>query len=124
MKDRKEYFRKKKAEYRKEHKRVELQLSNQEYRQWQTIAKREKLSVNQVIKQMATAYKDNSYFIPTETNEKLSKIALLIRNIANNINQMAKHSNIFSRMVHNQRVMARLKEMEKGIADLVKNGKS
>lgn len=120
MKDRKEYIRNKVAEHRKENKRVELQLSNQEHREWQRIAKKEGLSVNQVIKNMAVAYKDTTYFIPAETNEELRKLSLLIRNIANNINQLSHSANIFHEVDENL-VFSNLQELDSMIRTFVNN---
>ena len=93
--DRQSYLKQKKQERKSTHKRVELQLSVREYQRFERAAKKEGVSVNQLITNMAVAYRDSRYFIPHEIKTALDTTSRLIRNIANNINQIAHRANLF-----------------------------
>ena len=93
--DRQSYLKQKKQERKSTHKRVELQLSVREYQRFERIAKKEGVSVNQLVTNMAVAYRDSRYFIPHEIKTALDTTSRLIRNIANNINQIAHRANLF-----------------------------
>jgi hypothetical protein len=66
---------------------------------------------------MAIAYQQESFLLPQSQLDKLDEFVYLIRNIANNINQIAHHSNSVKTVVDDGRVFEHLKSME----DQVKN---
>lgn len=92
--DRSAYQKLKKHERKSTHKRVEIQLSLQEYQAFKRAAKKEGTSVNNLIKNMAIAYRDTEHFVPAELKKSLDNVGRLIRNIADNINQMAHSASI------------------------------
>ncbi len=115
-----EYQKRKKLERKSTHKRVEIQLTLAEYRAFVRIAKNEDMSTNSLIKKMAIAYRDKVYFVPNELQASVNKLSLLIRNIANNLNQMAHSANVFKRVDEN-RVFQHLVSLDEQVQAFVKN---
>ncbi len=110
------------AEFRKSHKRVELNFTFAEYREFKTAAQKENLSVSQTVKNMAIAYQQQHYFIPTELKEKLDTLHFLIRNVANNVNQIAHRSNTLKVMVQENELLMELKKLEDMVTEYTLNG--
>jgi len=94
-----------------------INLSDSEYKIFNQLAKKEGISVSKLIKNMAIAYQQESFLLPQSQLDKLDEFVYLIRNIANNINQIAHHSNTVKTVVDDGRVFEHLKSME----DEVKN---
>lgn len=117
--DRKEYHKERKQSQKATHKRVELQLTLKEYKDFCKIADREGLSPNKVILNMAVAYKNDKYYLPSGIQESLNDLSKLIRNIANNLNQMSHSANVFGEVDRNS-VFAHLKQLDQNVADFVK----
>jgi hypothetical protein len=115
----KEYQKQKKSERKATHRRVEVQLTLAEYRAFDRIAKREGVSTNLLVKNMATAYRDSQYFMPAELQKSVDKLSLLIRYIANNLNQMAHSANVFKRVDENV-VFQHLANMDAQVQEFVK----
>lgn len=89
--DRKTYLKKYRQNYQA--KRVNLTLSPLEYRAFSRAAKNEK--VTSYIKRLALDSLNERRPIPEELLEEIRTLKFAIRNIANNINQIAHHSNTF-----------------------------
>lgn len=81
------------TEYKKQRKRVDCILTNDEYKQLSKQARKHWLKVTSFLRESAFAYIDQKYLIPDDIQEKLEQNMFLLRNIANNINQIAKHTN-------------------------------
>ncbi len=109
-----------KEERKSTHRRVEIQLTLKEYQAFKRAAKREGTTVNHLIKNMAIAYRDTSYFVPAELKQSLDGVGMLIRNIAHNINQMAHSTNIFHDVDAN-RVFQYLADLDKQVQDFIHN---
>ena len=116
--DRSEYQKRKKRERKSTHKRVEIQLTLREYQAFKRVAQQEGTTVNHLIKNMAIAYRDTEYFVPADLKQSLDKLGMLIRNIANNINQMAHSANIF-RDVDANHVFQHLADLDKQVQDFI-----
>lgn len=67
---------------------------------------------------MANSYKDETYFVPDSLKVELDQLNLLVRNIANNINQIAHSSNIFYE-ADQQAVMKNLQHLDHLIYDFI-----
>jgi len=117
--DRKQYQQRKKQERKQTHKRVELQFTTREYAQFEKIAKKEGVTVNALIKNMAVAYRDTKHFVPAQIQESLNTLTFLIRNIANNLNQLSHSSNIFYD-IDRDRVFEHLAQMDEQVQEFVK----
>lgn len=114
----KENQKRKKLERKSTHRRVEIQLTVSQYRAFERIAKREGISTNRLVKNMAIAYRDTTYFMPAELSKSVDKLSLLIRNIANNLNQMAHSANVFKRVDENL-VFQHLAQLDEQVQNFV-----
>lgn len=117
--DRKQYQHRKKLERKQTHKRIEIQLTNREYAQFQKIAQQESTTVNHLIKNMAIAYRDTKFIVPAQLQEPLNQLTFLIRNIAGNLNQLSHSANIF-RDIDRDRVFEHLASLDDKVQDFVK----
>ncbi len=118
--DRAAYQKQVKRERKSTHKRIEIQLTLKEYQAFKRAAEREGTSVNLLVKNMAVAYRDTQHFVPHELKQSLYSLAKLIRNIADNINQMSHSANLF-KDVDEKRVFQHLAQLDKEVRDFVKN---
>jgi hypothetical protein len=116
--DRKKYQKIKNSERATTHKRVELYIPLTDFKRFEKIAGDEKLTPNQLILAMATTYMTKSYFVPERLKKRLDQLRLLIRNIANNINQISHSSNIFHQ-AEKQRILEHLESLNGDVNDFV-----
>ncbi|MBL4888488.1 MAG: hypothetical protein JKX97_00535, partial [Candidatus Lindowbacteria bacterium] len=84
--------------------------------------KAEGLTVSQTIKNMATAYQQQNYFVPNELKEKLDALHYLIRNVANNINQITHRSHTLKVMVYENDLLMELKKLEDMVTEFTLQG--
>ncbi len=118
--DRKEYHKARKNYIKTTHKRVELQLSLKDYEAFEKLAKAEgHKTPNKLIANMAIAYRDTKFHVPASTQNSLNELSLLVRNIANNINQIAHSANIFKEVDSNA-VFNHLRDLDNKVTDFVK----
>ena len=117
--DRKAYQKAKHIERKSTHKKVTVTMTMSEFKEFETIAKKENLTVNKLLFQLANSYKDETYFIPDSLKVELDQLNLLIRNIANNINQIAHSSNIFYE-ADQQAVLKNLQSLDRLVYDFIK----
>ena len=117
--NKKEYQKHEKQKRKSTHKRVEIQLTIAEHRAFERIAKREGISTNRLVKNMAIAYHDSQYFMPAQLQASVDKLSLLIRNIANNLNQMAHSANVF-KQVDETIVFQHLAKLDEQVQEFVK----
>ena len=110
------------TEFRQQHKRVELNFTIKDYRAFGKSAKAEGLTVSQTIKNMATAYQQQNYFVPNELKEKLDALHYLIRNVANNINQITHRSHTLKVMVYENDLLMELKKLEDMVTEFTLQG--
>ena len=81
--------------YRKRYgsKRVNLTLSPEEYRTFLAAANKDKQKLTSYIKSLAVSALENQAHIPQSLQAELQTLRFAILNIANNVNQIAHHSN-------------------------------
>ena len=96
-----------------------IDLSEIQYQGFQKQAKAEGVSVSKLIKNMALAYQQESFLVPLSEREKLDEFVFLVRNIANNLNQIAHHSNAVRGVTDEGRVFDHLKELETQVKSFV-----
>lgn len=116
--DRKLYLKKKNQERKQTHRRFELSMPKQEAKRFEALAKKEGLSPNRLIVRLANAYLDESYFVPKKLKTRLDEHNFLVRNVANNVNQIAHSSNIFNN-AEKQAVLKNLDELNEQVRILV-----
>ncbi len=116
-----EYHKKYFEEYNKKNKYVKLTLTLEEYRFFKQISEKENIKIAKLIKILALSQAGKTFFQPKEKQEKLSEFVFLIRNIANNINQIARHSNTVKELRNERGLLAFLKDLEDRVKDFTKN---
>lgn len=117
MDDRKTYQKKYKQTYAKTHKQLSLTLLNAEYKTFEALAKKEGVKVSTLVKNMAIAYQQQQTFVPASIEQELKELKFLIRNIANNVNQMAHYSNTIHALVDENEFLGELQKLEQTIND-------
>lgn len=106
-------------EYSQRINRVSLTFTNAEYEELEKRAKAEGVKPTTLVKNMALAYHQQSPIIPETIKEELQELRFLIRNVANNINQIAHHSNTIQRLADENGLLLEIQKMEKTINDFV-----
>lgn len=119
MKD-KNYHKAYKREYAKTHKNITISVSLEQYEQFQKIAKNEDTKVTTLVRNMAVAYMQQKTLVPSELKGDLAKVGLLIRNIANNVNQIAHNSNRIKSLIDENALLFELKKLEDAVFDYTK----
>jgi hypothetical protein len=116
--NRKEYLKQYKKRYQA--KRVNLTLSQDEYRAFSRQAKNTKVTT--YVKKLALAGLHSQTLIPENLEAELKTVRFAIRNIANNINQLSHYSNIIRELSiqdeHN--ILEYLKQLEQVIEEYIK----
>lgn len=90
---RRQYQEQYKKQYSAKTKRVNLTLTNQEYRAFLREAKAEGMKLTSYIKQLALTSFSQQAHIPSDLKDELKTLRFTIHNIANNVNQIAHYSN-------------------------------
>jgi hypothetical protein len=116
---RKLYNKEYKAEYKERVHRVTLGFSKSEYTEIEQRAKKEGVKPTTLIRNMAIAYHQQTPIVPESIKEELQELRFLIRNVANNINQIAHHSNTIQRLADENGLLLEIQKMEKTINDFV-----
>lgn len=113
----KEYHNQYKKEYSKRVKNLNVSIPLKTYKEMQDRAEHEGVKVTSLLRNMAVAYMQKTSFVPKEIEEELKQLSLLVRNIANNVNQVAHHSNIIKGMVNENDLLAEIKKLETMVHD-------
>ena len=111
-------------EFRSRNVRKEINLPIAVYEQIEDYAKIQNISPNEAIKGLSIMalhgrkpIDNKTQYKLDEVNAKLDGVSLLIRNIANNVNQISKHSNEIKQLVDYNNLLGHIK----GLDDLIKN---
>lgn len=112
----KNYHKEYRKDYDKKTKYVTVSIPISEYEELEKQAKKEGVKVSTLIKNMALAYMQTKTLTPKAIEDRLSEFIFLMRNVANNINQIARNSNLLKHLVEENSLLMELKKME----DLVK----
>ena len=90
---RREYLKKYKQEYSKNHTDIRISVTSKDYKAFQFVAKKRGQSVTGFFRDAAFAQARNVYLFPQEVTEELQKAVRQLRGEATNINQLARLSN-------------------------------
>ena len=120
MNNRKEYYKKYNNEKRKQLKDVHIYLTQEQYNYFEKVAEKEDLTVTSLIRAMALLQAEKIYYLPKEIQEKLNEFVFLIRNIANNVNQIARHSNTIKALTDEHGLLKYLQRLETEVKEYVK----
>lgn len=93
-------------------KRVSLTFSSSEYREFEMAAKTEGEKPASHIKALAMQALRNEVTLPESVESELTEVTRLIRTIANNVNQLARHSNRIGRILDENEPLARVAELD------------
>lgn len=115
--DRSQYMKAYRAQYKERMKVIKVALDPTLYRGLQRLAKRQKAKMTTLIRTiLANATTDQALATPSVESD-LKTLVRLMRNAANNLNQMAHHSNVVRRVVDESAVFAELRRLEKHVND-------
>lgn len=113
----KEYHKQYRKEYSKKVKYLNVSIPMKTYKEMQDRADSEGVKVTSLLRNMAIAYMQQTTYIPKEIEEELKQLSLLIRNVANNVNQVAHHSNVMKGMVNENDLLAEIKKLDTMVHD-------
>ena len=111
---RSEYQKQYREKYKSRTKRVNLTFTNEEHRAFLRAAKSEGVKLTSYIKRLALAGFNGQAHIPSTLKEELKTLRFAIHNIANNVNQIAHHSNTVHSMtmVDENNLLQHLKQLD------------
>jgi len=112
MTDRAEYLRDYRAKSKGRVKRVNLSFSPLEFREMERSAKAAGEKPGSHIKALAIQALRNEVVLPNEVEGELAETSRLIRTVANNVNQMARHSNRIGRVLDENEPLAEVARLE------------
>lgn len=109
--------------YRKKFKHFTCKVSPEEFKKITQHAHKTGLKPTSFFKKSAFAYLEQKFLVPQDTKIELQTLVFLIRNISNNLNQIAKHANKAQQLSfpHFFKAQRNIFELEDLIKDFVKN---
>ena len=99
--------------------RVAITLTSTEYAELEKRAKAEGVKPTTLVKNMAIAYHQSQQIPQEPILKELQELRFLLRNSANNINQIAHHSNTVGRLVDENGFLDEVRKMETTINEFV-----
>lgn len=114
---RKKYQHNYRKSYKSKTKRVNLTLTNAEYRDFSREAKKSNTKPTTYIKSLALSGLKHQAVIPPNIETELKTLRFAIRNIANNVNQIAHYSNTVHNLTAEQEhgLLQHLKQLEEAV---------
>lgn len=112
---RKAYNKAYKSEYKTRTHRVTVTLTPEEYATLKREAKALGLRPTSLAREFIVSTKGTLTTQPEAIQKELSEIRFLLRNTANNINQIAHHSNTIKRLVDENGLLLEVQKMEEAI---------
>lgn len=106
-------------EYVDKRKRVNISLSADEYSKISYLADLNNTKPTSFITQLVQHHLNKSPFISSQLQDEIKDMKFLLRNVANNINQIAHRSNTLKVMVDERDLLMELKKLEDGIASFI-----
>lgn len=106
-------------EYIDKRKRVNISLSADEYSKISFLADLNNTKPTSFITQLVQHHLNKSPFISSQLQDEIKEMKFLLRNVANNINQIAHRSNTLKVMVDERDLLMELKKLEDGIASFI-----
>lgn len=117
----KDYHKKYREEYKKKVKYVNVAVPIAMYEELEKLSDIEQVPVSVLLRNMALAYMQQKTFVPKTIESELKEFTFLIRNVANNINQIAHHSNIIKHMVDENGLLMEIKKLEDRVMEYTLN---
>jgi hypothetical protein len=116
---REQYQRDYRQEYKGHAKRVNLTFSLPEYRGIARSAKDAGSPVAAFVKRLALEAHEGRSAAPEEIAEQLADLERVIRTIANNVNQMARHSNRIAHVLDEQEVFVHIAALQSELKEAI-----
>lgn len=121
---REQYQRDYRQQYKDHAKRVNLTFSLAEYRGIARAAKDAGSPVAAYVKRLALEAHDGRSSAPEEIAEQLADLERVIRTIANNVNQMARHSNRIAHVLDEQEVFVNIHALQSELQQAISRAAS
>lgn len=121
---REQYQRDYRQQYKDHAKRVNLTFSLAEYRGIARAAKDAGSPVAAYVKRLALEAHDGRSSAPEEIAEQLADLERVIRTIANNVNQMARHSNRIAHVLDEQEVFLNIHALQSELQQAISRAAS
>ena len=106
-------------DYVDQRKRINISLSADEYSKISYLADLNNTKPTSFITQLVQHHLNKSPFISSQLQDEIKDMKFLLRNVANNINQIAHRSNTLKVMVDERDLLMELKKLEDGIASFI-----
>jgi hypothetical protein len=106
-------------DYVEQRKRINISLSADEFSKVSYLADLNNTKPTSFITQLVQHHLNKSPFISSHLQDEIKDIKFLLRNVANNINQIAHRSNTLKVMVDERDLLMELKKLEDGIASFI-----
>ena len=103
----------------KKHKEVSVGLPIDDYRELQSFAKAQKLSLARLLREASLHQARGTQIRSKAIEEQLNELRYLMSNIANNMNQIAHHSNRIKHVMDENGVLQRFAELDALLVDFV-----
>ena len=117
----KEYQREYRAKHRKTRKEVSVSLPILLHREFSSFAKKQNMSLAALMRDATDLQVRNAALKSQAVEAELRELRFLISNIANNVNQMARHSNRLKHVTDENEVFQKLHELEQLVTDFTNN---
>lgn len=117
----KEYHKKYREDYKNKMKYINVAVPVSMYEELEKLSELEDKKVSALLRNMALAYMHQKTFVPNNIESELKEFTFLVRNVANNINQIAHHSNIVKHMVDENGLLMEIKKLEDMVKDYTLN---
>lgn len=121
---REQYQRDYRQQYKDHAKRVNLTFSLAEYRGIARSAKNVGSPVAAYVKRLALEAHEGRSSAPEELAEQLADLERVIRTIANNVNQMARHSNRIAHVLDEQEVFLHIAALQSELKEAISRASS
>jgi len=106
-------------EYIDKRKRINISLSADEFLKVSHLADLNQTKPTSFITQLVQHHLNKSPFISSQLQDEIKEMKFLLRNVANNINQIAHRSNTLKVMVDERDLLMELKKLEDDIAAFI-----
>lgn len=113
--DRSEYLKQYRKENKGRTKRVSLTFSNSEYSAFEKAAQTSGEKPAPFIKAMAEQSLHKTIKLPDTIDDDLAAISKLVRSVANNMNQIAHHSNRVREVLDENEPLLELQKLDRGL---------
>ncbi|PIQ23096.1 hypothetical protein COW36_03475 [bacterium (Candidatus Blackallbacteria) CG17_big_fil_post_rev_8_21_14_2_50_48_46] len=120
MEDRQIYMQKYREEYKDRKRRVTITMTPEEHQLFSLESEKLGLSIPETIKHMALRYKTAVPLIPAANQKIADELKFLIRNLGNNINQIA-HNMHLNRHLYGPEANAHANRVLQGLQDKLHN---